>query len=364
MPVKKLEKKCPEDKEVSKKTGNCVKKCTEDQKRNPKTGRCRKINPKATKPQAAKTQVAKPQSKTPTTLTLPPISLNLLGRKKFVDKDSEKEKKCGIDNYDLDLVARVLTINMKKNLGISVNLRKATTNFDACVAIQNAFPSPIVLPGWKITKLLGNGSFGVAFGTRGPNNEAGALKIMKENKIDLVDGEIKMGKKFHKLGLSPSVTKVKTFKMGQNSFHSIHMDRLDGILGSYLASNPSKKIIKMIIDKTLRVVKKLSDNNIVHGDLHFENIGYIHSREKGEVGKLQVIDHGFATSGISLPELDLLQMLRSSQFMWGIKKDNANFIDKTILDEAKKQFGISLPTDIYEQDRRMDVLRRKIGRRF
>lgn len=336
-------KKCPEDKEVSKKTGNCVKKCTKDQKRNPKTGRCRKVILKAPK----------------TIQTLPPISLNLLKKGQiFADKESENEKKCTIDRYDRNVIK-----NVEKTLGIKLD--KSSRNFDACNAIQNAFPSPIVLPGWRITKFLGNGNFGVAMGTRGPQNESGALKIIKENKIALVDSEIEMGNKFHKLGLSPKNKKVTTFKLGRNFYHSIHMDRLDGIIGTYLASNPPKKTIEMIIEKTFRVVKKLSDNKIVHGDLHFDNIGFIHSRNKDEVGKLQVIDHGFAKSGMSLPEIEVLQMLRSTQFMDGITKENAKFIHKKIRDGAKKYFGIDgLPSDIDSQDNLMSTLRKKIGRKF
>jgi len=346
-------KKCPDDKEVSKKTGNCVKKCTKDQKRNNRTGRCRKT------PAVKKTQTTQIK-------TLPPISLNLLKKGQiFVDKEMKKEKKCTIDRYDIDVIDSVLRLNLEKTLGIKLDLKKSSRNFDACNAIQNAFPSPILLPGWRITKLLGNGNFGVAMGTRGPQNEAGALKILKENKIDLVDSEIEMGNKFHKLGLSPKNKKVTTFKLGRNFYHSIHMDRLDGIIGTYLASNPPKKNIEMIIEKTFMVVKKLSDNNIVHGDLHFDNIGFIHSRDKDEVGKLQVIDHGFAKSGMSLPEIDVLQMLRSTQFMHGITKENAKFIDQKIRDGAKKYFGIDgLPYNMYLQDKLMSTLRKKIGRKF
>lgn len=283
--------------------------------------------------------------------------LNLLGDGKyFKDTTVKRENVCRIKKSDLEVLEDVLNI--------SVNESKRVKN-NYCKHVEEMFPVRIVPDNWRITNVLGSGASGVTLGTRGPNNKAGALKIVQENNIELLENEISMGEEFHKLGLSPRTTKVSSFVYGKGKtwFHTIHMGRLDGIIGPYLESNPESEIVEKIVKKVFDLIKKLDDNNIVHGDLHFDNIGFIHSRGAEEVGKIQIIDHGYSRMGVSLPKLEILQLLRSLNFMFDLSNQNSLLLRKSIFKYAEKYFGIvDLPRLADEQYKLFKTLRDEIER--
>ena len=234
-----------------------------------------------------------------------------------------------MDVDDLRRVEEVLGLEMRQRTG------------NICRQVVDIFPAPIIPQGWTITRMLGNGAYGVALGTRGPGGKAGAVKLLKENDLDDLDREIEMGQEFHNVGLSPKSEKISSFEVDGEMYHAIHMDRLDGVLMSVLVANPPRHQIERIVKKVLDAVERMEQSNLSHGDFHWGNIGFIHERDE-EVGKLQVIDHGYSSKGVPTPELDISQLLRVADLLrlaYGMSEETFDILDSKIREQALRRFG-------------------------
>jgi len=239
------------------------------------------------------------------------ISIDFLprGQSRAYD-DKKEEKECGLSEKNIKKIGK----KTKVESHIRKSIKKIGKNGDPCVAFEKLFDKRIIPSGWRITKLLGAGSFGVVLGTRGPKNEKGALKIINESNSKIVDSEIKLGNEFHKLGISPKSTRMAHEKIGGQHLYAIHMDRIDGVIAEYLKkTDPSIQRMDMMVEKLFQLIDIMDKKKLIHGDLHWENIGFIHARDDN-VGKLQVIDLGYAYSGKSLPALEFVQLLRKYGF--------------------------------------------------
>lgn len=232
-----------------------------------------------------------------------------------------------------------------ENITQVINLVEMDPNVDdLCQGIVDMFPLPIVPDGWRVSKFLGNGSFGVALGTQGPNGQSGAVKLIKEGNLEIVEREVRMGNKFHKIGLSPNSKKISSFEIEDgfydNSwYHAIHMDRLDGILSGVL-NDPSLRtdVMDRIVQKSFDVIERLKKARLCHGDFHFGNIGFLYPRMNGDVGKIQIIDHGLSTELRACPELEVVQLLRGTM---NFPEPVRDYMNRRIRKEAEDRLGIT-----------------------
>ena len=336
-------KKCVRGKIRNKTTNRCRKKCARGERRNPVTGRCirkkaaprvRRVVPRVVPRVNSVLPNMVPSHSTRTrfnsavpNLAVRPISLHLTHN----DNLNNTGNACKMHLDDLRRVEEVLNL-AEIHVG----------NNDICQELIDMFPMPIVPSGWTITRMLGNGAFGVALGTRGPRGQAGAVKLLKENDLYALETEIEMGEEYHNVGLSPKSEKVSSFEVEENWYHAIHMDRLDGTLDSVLIANPPTHRIERIVEKVFEVIDKMDQEKLSHGDFHWGNIGFVHARD-GQVGKIQVIDHGFSSKGMGTPELEVAQLLRVADLMRfhdGLSQATFDVLDAKIRQEVRRRFGV------------------------
>ena len=288
------------------------------------------------------------------------ISIDFLPRGHTVFKDPKgEEDNCGLSEKNIKKIGKKTKIESH----IRRSIKKIGKNGDPCIAFEKLFDKRIIPSGWRITKLLGAGSFGVVLGTRGPKNEKGALKIINERNSKIVDSEIKLANEFYKLGISPSSKRMAHVKIGGQHLYAIHMDRIDGVIAEYLKkTDPSIQRMDMIVEKIFRLVDIMDKKKLIHGDLHWENIGFTHARDDS-VGKLQVIDLGYAYSGKSLPALEFVQLLRGLHFekMDGnVSSLTFKYLDGQIREKALVKYGFRFPTNFMKINDKFSSLRNEL----
>jgi tRNA A-37 threonylcarbamoyl transferase component Bud32 len=176
-----------------------------------------------------------------------------------------------------------------------------------CQSVERAIPKQCIGPGLKVTRLLGSGKYGdvLALCTE-KNGVCRALKIiaMEHNTENAIKKEVAMQRKAANLGFAPAVYAV--CKRDNNLF--VLMDKVDTTLDKRFQKKLSvvqvKKYFSMIQDI---IENKLAKNHLVHGDLHYDNIGVVDSR-------LVLLDFGFTRQckKICNKEIDRLQLLRTA----------------------------------------------------
>lgn len=364
-------KKCVRGKIRNKTTNRCIKKCARGERRNPVTRRCVKI--KAARRKAAARR-AVPRRVVPSYHTSyhsshdsPNTSTTPLTVPRNISTNEQMEQMEPISlrmthNDDLNNTGNACKMgveDLRRVEGVLGLAERAVGNEDICQQVMGMFPRPIVPEGWTVTRVLGNGAFGVALGTRGPGGEAGAVKILKENNLDDLEREIEMGQEFHKIGLSPKSEKISSFDTDYDYYHAIHMDRLDGVLKSVLLANPPTHRIERIVQKVFDAIERMGESDLSHGDFHWGNIGFVHARDD-EVGKLQVIDHGFSSKGMATPELEIAQLLRVADLLrlyQGMSQATFDVLDTKLRGEAARRFDFDpFPEGFVALNQLMDQL--------
>lgn len=127
-------------------------------------------------------------------------------------------------------------------------------------------------------KIIDKGTYGTVYQTSKKNIVVKVIKKSNYNKKEYL-----YAKKQGILGTGPKV--YKKVKKDNNVF--IYMQKVDIILKDWLLKKHSKKTYEETYKKLLRLVDKLHNNNIIHGDIHIGNIGKIKN-------KWVLIDYGLS----------------------------------------------------------------------
>ena len=304
-------KTCKIDSERNPKTKRCIKKCKEGFERNTVTGRCKKIP--VSKNTISPTVECKKNIYTgicrefisPPYVKLPFGNADSLVDEMFCGIDDEVlEDVFDQDEYDDDdMFSQEFIDDIKNN----------TTDEKKCEIITKRFPKKFVN---KITGLFGMGSFGFVFANTEPNGERIAVKVSSINEHtteDDLNAEVRISKIFFDLGVGLEIKKFGTAHI-ENSGRDLHgfiqMERINGTLWDLLkAKEWNKSEIHEIVSKIFDIIKIISDNNLFHGDLHLQNIGFI-TDSYGEL-QLKLIDFGRSHER-SAPRGDIALLLRSA----------------------------------------------------
>jgi tRNA A-37 threonylcarbamoyl transferase component Bud32 len=177
----------------------------------------------------------------------------------------------------------------------------------------------IIPNNYFVSKKLGAGEYGIAYllCSTGDNNCDRVLKVQR-----LVGGnaeftnEVAMQKTFARIGLAPSVFSSKTFRKGNSTYGLIVMEKIDGIMEDFLAKEQDTHTLDVILRYIIEFIRKMCTSRLTHGDFHFENFGYILDiRDDSFVAKPLLIDFGWSSSTPCHPDLELIQLLRTTSFI-------------------------------------------------
>ena len=125
------------------------------------------------------------------------------------------------------------------------------------------------------------------------------------------------------------------------------MDRIDGTAENLFNERKwSEEQLQIWVDEIFQIIKKLSDNNLVHGDMHLNNIGF-KRQEDGSI-KFMLLDFGFGEE-TSLPQADVLQVIKIVPFF--IREDNQDNLDKLIRKNAFEMFGMINDTSKFQYEK-------------
>jgi tRNA A-37 threonylcarbamoyl transferase component Bud32 len=128
--------------------------------------------------------------------------------------------------------------------------------------------------------------------------------------VDFVNHEFNLQNRFYDAGLAPKVyTQFFEYKDGQLVAFTV-MERVDDILGNYLHNKRSVEVLDRILLFILRYFLVVCRTSLVHGDLHWDNIGLMLDVDTDEY-KIVMIDFGFSKETICRPYLGLVQLLRT-----------------------------------------------------
>jgi len=309
--------------------------CKPGQERHPETGRCRKKSSKkasAKKPSAPGKKPPAPGKKPPAPGKKPReeklVSIRIMEDGTKHKSTSKEEKVCLLKKEHIRKIEKKLKIKIP------------ATN-DPCRALMGIFPGKILPSGWRITTYINEGDNGIVLGARGPGDERGALKIIRESDIKVINNEVALATEFHKAGLGPSATKIASVRVGGHYYHFLHMERIDGIVSDYLASGLSNEKMDILVYGIFMLIDRMVKYNLLHGDMHLNNIAFTHARGEEKRGKLMLIDFGWSIKGISVPQMEIAQVLRWLHYQKRdktITESTFKYMDKRIREKAQEHF--------------------------
>ena len=325
-------KSCKDGFEISHKSGKCVKICKSGTERNPKTGKCKKVSGTIRVPITHKSvnNINTISEPTPVPIVVP-------------DNDCEvtNDEIDGFFSKDVEnCIQELFCVKEEGKKFHEIFSDRRLPGESNCEALTRLiFPNFIR----KITKLLGKGVQGSVFEAIDLNGNQVAIKITIASDAQFKK-ELRIAKKMESLGVGIKILghSTKVIKdSGKPNHKFIMMEKIKGTLLELVNERPfSDTELKDITDEIVRIIKLLSDNKLVHGDMHANNIGYI-LQEDGSI-KLLLIDYGLSQE-VSMPRADLIQAIRVT---WGLSIDEIRVrYDKFIREKAEEVLKIR---NVYE----------------
>jgi len=166
---------------------------------------------------------------------------------------------------------------------------------------------------YEIYDFINRGKFGSVFliCNKHTGGNCKALKVSLFKKDDKIkfEKEVEMQKEFHKYGLSLDVIHSDMIRLDKKYMIGIIiMDLIEGTIYDFLKKKRNTFVLNRIIEWLQIILKKMCKYNLIHGDLHLDNIGYIITDE----GKMRpvILDFGWAAPGKCKPMLEILQFIR------------------------------------------------------
>ncbi len=267
---------------------------------------------------------------------------------------------CDIPSYVIKALGHMLSASYELDRMLHDN-----KHMSHCDIINSLLPMSC-MKGWRLTKFLGEGIAGYVFGSRHRNtHETGALKIQVAEKGHTMMDEVNTHKKFAAVGLSPKIhSYCSTKKFGKEIF-VLNMARIDTVLDHWLRTSRPNSVIDTLVERIFEMIDVMDKNNLTHGDLHSDNIGFVFKR-KGSPGKIQILDHGFATTKFSFPEIEIVQFIRTLHKVFSprVHARTSTYLRDRCISEAKRIYGLRIPKGLNSLDSEFSRLRNKLKRKL
>lgn len=165
------------------------------------------------------------------------------------------------------------------------------------------------------------------------NNCGYCIALKVQDFTPQIGEEIKMGDRFAKAGVTLPILGDFTYTRGDGQKLSvIVMPVMDFTLTSWLKTRRSPEDLEKLLIEISSIIKNLCANNLVHGDMHFSNMGVYK-------GKLILIDFGRSAAGPCNIALELLNLLRFTEIDGVIEQHNADYLRHRILKVFKKEYA-------------------------
>lgn len=294
----------------------------------------------------------------------------------FLSRGLNNPRRSLTDSKCLLQVKQLLAFGKSMNMVSTMEkeLKKTKNPDKVCNALHKFLPDECIPSGWKIDKFLGKGTYGNVFSTSGPNNSMGALKITVDhfdivhNNDDIMESteekeaklEQQNSNKFHEYGLSPKTNWMCSHSlydddMNAKTLYVTHMSRIDGVLEDYLETPRDELELTNIVHGIFGILIRMNSLGFTHGDFHTGNVGYVFLDGISPTPHFQIIDHGFVSTNVSSPVVDVGQFLRSivdPEISPAMNATNRRIMDKVTREQAKRIFGFDFPIeadDIYEK---------------
>jgi hypothetical protein len=187
-------------------------------------------------------------------------------------------------------------------------------------------------PDWELQDLLGEGSFGTVFQMCNLKERDCRYVVKIENIMGKTRKEVKdefdLQYDFYLYGLAPEPFQQFIYNYYKDKYAVTVMTKIDGSLESILEKRQSHQTLDDILRFIIFYINMSCDLKLIHGDLHWGNIGYIKRNNKIY---LLLMDFGKSRKGRCRPELALFQLLRVASPMYTPSMNNQNrayLIDK------------------------------------
>ena len=240
-------------------------------------------------------------------------------------------------------------VNTLKKMGASKErIRAVRSRGNACDSISKALNLKC-LKKWKFSSYLGSGNNGIIFSVV---NNSGTTRAAKIVTVD-PKSEVKVQKKLAKVGIAPKV--YHTCKLADRLWVVI-MEKIDGSLGDLVGGHRSlsTKSLKRIYDEIIRNIEAMEKQNISHGDLSLENLGYIILPD----GEIRVIVIDFGWSSFYVPMFDMVSLTQALLFTRN--KKNRDYLYNNMSKYIKDVYDYKLPGSVVA----IDVLFRDFQDKF
>ena len=218
--------------------------------------------------------------------------------------------------------------------------RKDCISSDIFYIIKNNLPENYV-----IKDCLGQGAFGsvLLICDKNKPSDCKALKVVKIKKrqqlTDFLD-EIKYGRLFFKYGLGPEIFDTLLLnRPNGKKLGIIVMEKIDMTLEKYLRDEKPRHILDRIVNWIQNFINEMCKHNLVHGDLHFDNIGLKLTKD----GKMRplLIDFGYSTKFTCQPMIEYLQLIRTVDPSYSkMNINNYNYLHSRLLHLFTKDYII------------------------
>ena len=221
----------------------------------------------------------------------------------------------------------------------SRKISSVKTKSNMCYNITTAL-SHKCLKNWKFRAFLGSGMHGSAFSVINTKGVVRVAKIVNENPAT----EIKAQKRLASIGVAP---KLYDWCKISHGVWVLIMEKVDGSLQDLVGGHKSLGKAKLgnIFKGIVKNIETMEKNNVSHGDLSLDNIGYVTHAD----GSIRILLIDFGWSAKHVPMFDMVSLAQSLLFTRN--EVNRNFLYDKTRSYIWKKHGFHIPESTAGFDR-------------
>ena len=192
----------------------------------------------------------------------------------------------------------------------------------------------------KINGFISHGQYGIIFSSEYENNES-VIKLMTDpqNTLLSVQKEFEIGKEFNSVGVGPEMYNYG-YKIVEDSIllHFISMSMIDSQypMKAYFQNEERTEYeISNLMGKLFDILDVLRDSNLVHGDLHLNNVILFENKD------ITLVDFGLSIKCKTFYVIDAIRIITSNHLE--VPNPNRDIIDRIARQKTKQIFNVSFP---------------------